>query len=95
MESFFVYIMTNKHNRVLYTGVTKDLLRRVYEHGENLHEGFTSRYKVAKLVYFEIHSDPYTAIEREKQIKSGSRERKIMLVEKANPEWRDLNPELV
>jgi len=65
MESFFVYIMTNKHNRVLYTGVTKDLLRRVYEHGENLHEGFTSRYKVAKLVYFEIHSDPYTAIERE------------------------------
>ena len=95
MKTFFVYIMTNKNNRVLYTGVTNDLLRRVYEHREKLMEGFTTRYNVTKLVYFESYSDPSRAIQREKQIKSGSRKQKIALIEKNNQGWTDLYPGLL
>ena len=87
--------MTNKNNRVLYTGVTNDLLRRVYEHREKLMEGFTTRYNVTKLVYFESYSDPSRAIQREKQIKSGSRKQKIALIEKNNQGWTDLYPGLL
>lgn len=95
MKTFFVYIMTNKDNKVLYTGVTNNLLRRVYEHREKLIEGFTSRYNVTKLVYFENHVDPLSAIQREKQIKGGSRKKKIQLIERKNPNWHDLYPDLL
>lgn len=89
-DSFFVYIMTNKSNTVLYTGMTNNLVRRVYEHREKLIRGFTSRYNITKLVYYEVFVDPRSAIEREKQIKAGSREKKIELIRGMNPEWRDL-----
>ncbi|NLI97739.1 GIY-YIG nuclease family protein [bacterium] len=87
---YYVYIMTNNYRNVFYTGVTNNLIRRVYEHKEKLVEGFTKKYKLDRLVYFEIFSDPKSAIEREKQIKAGTRRRKIELVEFANPTWRDL-----
>jgi putative endonuclease len=70
--------MTNQHNRVLYTGVTSDLKRRVYEHKEKLIDGFTKKYKIVKLVYCEIFENVYEAIEREKQIKAGSRQKKLI-----------------
>src|SRR5947207_15873480 len=78
----------------LYTGVTSDLMARVHQHREKLVPGFTNRYNVSKLVYFETMSDPYTAISREKQIKAGSRQKKIDLIDSMNPEWRDLHDEL-
>ncbi len=89
-KQYYVYIMTNKGNRALYTGVTSDLRKRVYEHKEKLTKGFTARYNVNKLVYYEICRDVNNAILREKQIKGGSRAKKIELVNKMNPDWRDL-----
>ena len=89
-RQYYVYIMTNKRNTVLYTGITNDLKRRVYEHKEKLVEGFTKRYKIGKLVYYEVFQDPENAISREKQIKGGSRAKKIGLVNNINPEWKDL-----
>jgi putative endonuclease len=86
--------MTNKHNTVLYTGVTNDLRRRAFEHRAKLGGGFTSRYNVNKLVYYEIAEDVHAAIAREKQIKAGSRRKKLDLIEGSNPEWRDLYDEL-
>jgi len=86
----FVYILTNKTNTVLYTGVTSDLKKRVYEHKEKLVEGFTAKYNVNKLVYFEIFNSIEDAITREKQIKAGSRAKKLELIEKMNPGFRDL-----
>jgi putative endonuclease len=85
--------MTNKYNTVLYTGVTNDLHKRVYEHKSKLIEGFTKKYNVTKLVYYEIFDDAYTAISREKQIKAGSRQNKIDLVNSINPDWKDLYEE--
>ena len=82
--------MTNMHNTVLYTGVTSDLKRRVYEHRVELVEGFTKKYRVIKLVYYEMAKDAQTAITREKQIKSGSRQKRIALIESINPLWHDL-----
>jgi putative endonuclease len=82
--------MTNKRNSVLYTGVTNDLRRRVYEHREKLVDGFTEKYNVTKLVYYEIFQDPENAIMREKQIKAGSRQKKIDLINQMNKEWWDL-----
>jgi putative endonuclease len=82
--------MTNKANRVLYTGVTNDLERRVYEHKEKLVEGFTKKYNVNKLVFYEICVDIEGAIAREKQIKGWLRRKKVALIESVNPEWRDL-----
>ena len=90
MKTYYVYLLTNRNNNVLYTGVTSDLIRRLYEHQHGLTDGFTKRYRVHKLVYFETTSDVYAAIEREKQIKSWSRARKDALVESVNPHWRDL-----
>jgi putative endonuclease len=87
---YFVYILTNDRHTVLYTGVTNDLVRRVGEHRTKVFRGFTSRYNVAKLVYYEETSDVTAAIAREKQIKAGSRSRKIALINDMNPEWRDL-----
>ena len=88
-KQYCVYIMTNAHNTVLYTGVTNDLARRVLQHraGES---GFTKRYNVTKLVYFECGGDVNVAIFREKQIKAGSRQKKVDLVNGMNPEWNDL-----
>jgi len=82
--------MTNKTNSVIYTGVTNDLSRRVYEHKMKMIEGFTKRYNIIKLVYFENTTNVYEAIKREKQIKAGSRKKKIKLIESMNPEWKDL-----
>ncbi len=86
--------MTNKTKRVLYTGVTNDLKRRVYEHKNKLVEGFTKRYNVGKLVYYEICEDIESAILREKQIKGGSRQKKNQLIDSMNKEWCDLSVEL-
>jgi putative endonuclease len=93
-KQYYVYIMTNKYNTVLYTGVTSDLRRRVYEHKEGLGSGFTGKYNVKKLVYYEITEDVHAAIAREKQIKGGSRRKKIDLVNRMNPEWEDLYDDL-
>lgn len=90
----YVYILTNKHNRVLYTGITSDLKKRVYQHKTKAVAGFTSTYNVNKLVYFEVFEDIYRAIEREKQIKGGSRQDKINLIDSFNPKWRDLCDDL-
>ena len=87
---YYEYILTNKNNKVLYTGVTSDLKRRIGEHKTNLHEGFTSRYDVNKLVYYEVSNNPESAILREKQIKKGPRRRKLQLIDSFNPEWKDL-----
>ena len=89
-HQYYVYIMTNKNNRVLYTGITNDLKRRVYEHREKFVSGFTGKYNVTKLVYYEILEDPENAILREKQIKAGSRQKKIHLIKSFNKEWNDL-----
>ncbi|MEM6781138.1 MAG: GIY-YIG nuclease family protein [Pseudomonadota bacterium] len=85
-----IYIVTNKQNGTLYTGVTSNLSKRIYEHKNNLVEGFTSKYKCHRLVYFEIHETMESAIEREKQIKAGSRKKKLALIENQNPNWNDL-----
>ena len=85
-----VYIMASKMDGVLYVGVTSSLAKRVWEHKEGLVEGFTEKYNVKRLVYFELHSDMSAAITREKQIKKWSRVWKIRLIEKTNPAWLDL-----
>ncbi len=93
-HQYFVYIMTNRHHSVLYTGVTNDLVRRVFQHREKIVPGFTTRYNVDQLVFFEATSDVGAAIAREKQIKGGSRRKKIVLIEEMNPTWRDLYDDL-
>ena len=93
-NEYCVYIMTNKHNTTLYTGVTNNLKRRVFEHKDHLVKGFSDRYNLEKLVYFEVSSEINTAILREKQIKNGSRKKKIKLIESINPGWRDLASDL-
>ena len=93
-RQYTVYILTNKNNRVLYTGITNNLKRRVYEHREKLADGFTKKYNVMKLVYYEVFEDPENAILREKQIKAGSRQKKISLISSFNKEWIDLYNEL-
>jgi putative endonuclease len=87
---FAVYITTNQSNRVLYAGVTNDLVRRIAEHREMKIPGFTSKYRAHKLVYYEFFEQPDVAIAREKQIKAGSRAKKEALIESMNPEWKDL-----
>ena len=93
-KQMFVYIMTNKVNTVLYTGVTSSLKQRVYEHREKIKSKFTARYNVNKLVYYEMYTDLYNAIVREKQIKAGSRQKKIDLINGMNPRWQDLYAEI-
>jgi putative endonuclease len=93
-RQFYVYIIANPRKTVLYTGVTNDLVRRVWQH-RNGHGGeFTARYHCSELVFYEVFRDSYNAIAREKQIKAGPRRRKIELIEQLNPEWRDLYEEL-
>jgi putative endonuclease len=89
-DSYYVYILTNKWNNVLYTGVTNNLGRRMLEHGQNNPRSFVSRYKLFKLVYYEEFSSRLDAILREKQIKGGSRQKKIDLIERSNPTWSNL-----
>ena len=91
----FVYIMASGRNGTLYTGVTNDLIRRVYEHKQCLVDGFTKTYGVKTLVYFETFEEAYRAIQREKNIKHWKRSWKVALIEKQNPNWRDLYPGLV
>ena len=89
-KQYYVYIMTNKINTVLYTGVTSNLKKRIWEHKEKLIEGFTKNYNINKLIFFEIYNDPENAILREKQLKAGSRTKKVKLIMGINPEWKDL-----
>jgi putative endonuclease len=91
---FYVYITTTRSNTVLYTGVTRDLQRRMAEHQLKLKDGFTKRYHVHKLVYYEVFDDPVNAVAREKQIKAGSRQKKIDLIRGMNPKWEDLTRRL-
>jgi putative endonuclease len=89
-HQYYVYIMTNNRNTVLYVGVTNDLIRRIHEHKEKLASGFTKKYNISKLVYYEVFDDIENAILREKQIKAGSRQKKVRLINAVNGEWRDL-----
>ena len=89
-KQYYIYIMTNKNNSVLYTGVTNDLMRRVYEHKSKLIDGFTKKYKIDKLVFYEIYHEANDTIAREKQIKGGSRAKKVKLIEDINKSWDDL-----
>jgi len=89
-KDYYIYIMTNKNNTVLYTGVTSNLIKRAYEHKNELIDGFTKRYNVNKLVYYEQFHNIEYAISREKKIKAGSRKKKIDLIEKKNPTFEDI-----
>lgn len=95
MNTYYVYIMTNKGHNVLYIGVTNDLIRRVAEHKSGEIEGFTKKYRVRELAYCESYSDVKDAIHREKQLKRWSHAKKVSLIEGLNPEWRDLSEEQV
>ena len=92
---YFVYILSNLERSAVYVGVTRDLVRRVGQHRTGKGRGFTCRYRVRHLVWFEVHESPISAISREKQIKAGSRRRKELLIEAANPNWRDLWEEIL
>ncbi|KKQ92486.1 MAG: hypothetical protein UT58_C0041G0005 [Microgenomates group bacterium GW2011_GWC1_39_7b] len=94
-KSYYIYILTNKYNKVLYIGVTNDLIRRVYEHKKHFIEGFTQKYHVDKLVYYEMFDDPLTAIKREKTLKNLLRRKKEELINKMNPMWKDLYEEIL
>lgn len=94
-KQYYIYIATNKINTVLYTGVTNNLIKRMYQHKNKMVSGFTSKYNINKLVYYEIFNDINEAINREKQIKGGSRKKKIELIKKINPEFRDLYSEII
>lgn len=89
-RQFYIYILTNERHTVLYTGVTNNLARRVYEHKEKFVKGFTERYNVDVLVYYEVAEHAEAAISREKQIKAGSRKKKLELIQAMNPSWKDL-----
>jgi putative endonuclease len=93
-RQYYVYILTTAKNTTLYTGVTNDLVRRIYEHKSNLVKGFTQRYNVHKLAYYETVEDVMIAIEREKQIKSLKRDKKVRLINNFNPDWHDLYGEI-
>ena len=90
MSAFCVYLVASRH-RTLYVGVTNDLPKRLHEHRTGLADGFTKKYNVTRLVYFEVASGPIEAIDREKEIKGWTRSRKVALIERRNPKWRDLS----
>ncbi|MCQ2107977.1 MAG: GIY-YIG nuclease family protein [Fibrobacter sp.] len=93
-KTYYTYILFNKRQGCLYTGVTNNLVKRVFEHKSGLHEGFTKKYEVNKLGYYEEYNDIRLAISREKQLKAGNRSQKIHLIESKNPFWNDLYEEL-
>lgn len=95
MKTYYVYIMASHRNGTLYLGVTNDLIRRVYEHKYNLADGFTKKYNVHQLVYYEETPDVVNAIQREKQLKKWNRKWKLALIEKNNPNWEDLYKEII
>jgi putative endonuclease len=95
MKEYYVYILANKKDGVLYIWVTNNIIRRVFEHKDWLNEWFTKKYNVKKLVYYESTSDINAAIKREKQLKKWNRQRKIDLIEKENPNWNDLYKDIV
>ncbi|MBP7721446.1 MAG: GIY-YIG nuclease family protein [Alphaproteobacteria bacterium] len=90
-----VYILANKRNGTLYTGVTSDLIQRIHQHKEKITDGFSKKHDCSNLVFFEIHETMESAILREKQIKGGSRKKKLALIENKNPEWQDLYEEII
>ena len=92
---YFVYIITNQRNTVLYTGVTGNLVARIYHHKNKSVSSFSSKYNLDKIVYYEVYEDVNLAIQREKQIKAGNRKNKINLIEKSNPEWKDVYSSVV
>ena len=92
---YYVYLLTNYTNSTINTGVTNNLIGRAQQHREKSNEDFTNRYNVWKLVYFQHTREVYSALEREKEIKAGSRKAKVALVESTNPRWRDLYPDLL
>jgi putative endonuclease len=94
-KQFYVYILASKRNGTLYTGVTSDLIQRVWQHEQDLVEGFTKKYRVKKLVYYEVHDNAESAITREKQIKKWRRKWKLRLIEEKNPQWKNLYDEIV
>jgi|SRR5579885_535385 len=94
-KTYYVYILANKRNGTLYIGVTNNLIKRVYEHKNNLVEGFTKKYRVPMLVYYEIINSIEEAIKREKRLKKWDRNSKLSLIERKNPEWEDLYEEIV
>ena len=94
-KNYYIYILTNINNTTLYIGVTNDLIRRVYEHKNKLVDGFTKKYNLVKLVYFEQTTDVNVAIEREKQLKKWNRQKKIFLINNLNPGWIDLYDSLI
>jgi putative endonuclease len=89
-KQYYVYIITTAKNTALYTGVTNNLVRRIFEHKNDLMDGFTKRYKIHKLVHYEMALNSISAIAREKQIKSWNRDKKVAMIDKNNPQWRDL-----
>lgn len=94
-KQYYIYILSNQNNSVLYVGITNDLVRRIYEHKNKLCQGFTKKYNVNKLVYYEMCTDVLSAITREKQIKAGSRKKKDILIKSMNVEWVDLYSSIV
>lgn len=90
-----IYILANKPNGTIYTGVTSNLIQRVYQHKQGFVQGFTKKYNCKLLVYYELIDDMITAIEREKQIKGGSRNKKLVLIRSMNPNWQDLYQEII
>ena len=95
MKSFYVYMLCSGRNGTLYIGVTSDLIKRVYEHKNNLADGFTKRYNVHSLVWYEVYASAELAIQREKQIKKWQRPWKLRLIEELNPQWKDLYDNLL
>ncbi|MBI4215187.1 MAG: GIY-YIG nuclease family protein [Parcubacteria group bacterium] len=94
MKSYYVYILASKRNGSLYVGVTNNLSRRIFEHKNDLLDGFTKKYRIHLLVYYEVHDEIESAINREKNIKAWKRQWRLNLIEKDNPEWKDLCDEL-
>ena len=94
MKEYYVYILASKKNGTLYTGVTSELIKRVWEHKSEFVEGFTKKYKVHTLVYYESTTDVHEAIKREKNIQAWKREWKLRLIEENNPDWKDFYPEI-
>ncbi|MDR1123107.1 MAG: GIY-YIG nuclease family protein [Elusimicrobiota bacterium] len=95
MKNYYIYIITNYTNTTLYIGTTNNLIRRIYEHKNKSVEGFSSKYNLKKLVYYEVFQDISKAIEREKQLKNWNRDWKVKLIENTNPEWKDLHDEIM
>jgi putative endonuclease len=94
-KTYYVYLLTNWNNKVMYVGITNDLVRRIYEHKEKFVKGFTEKYNVTKLVYYEQTPDISEALNREKEIKKWRREKKNRLVVNTNPQWRDLSEDFL